>query len=129
MSLTTRPTRCFFFAWSSFPADRFFIELQADSSADLRVSLDGVDAVLSPVGSGACSMTTGQALGTNEFYSRALTIPASELNIPGCGGSCAGAYAGPANGASTGCGAGAASGQICTVACNAGFNLVGGSIR
>jgi len=118
-----------FLARSSLPADRFFVELDADSSADLRVSLDGVDAVLSPVNSGACSMTTTSNLGTNSFYGRALTIPASELNIPGCGGGCAGAYAGPANGTSTGCGAGSSSGQICAVACNPGFNLVGGTVR
>jgi hypothetical protein len=107
----------------------FFIELDADSSADLRISMDGVDVVLHNQGTGACSMTTTGGLGQNQFFSRALTIPASELNIPGCGGGCAGAYAGPANGASTGCGAGASSGQICAVTCNPGFTLVGGSVR
>ena len=104
------------------------MELQADSSADLLVSLDGVDDNLSPQ-NGACGLATERVLGRDELYSGRIRIPASVLNVPGCGGSCADAYAGPANGASTGCGAGAASGQICDVACNTGFALVGGNVR
>ena len=78
---------------------RYYIELEGDSSADLLVSLDSVDANLSPQ-LGACSLATGSGLGRDELFSGRIRIPAEVLDIPSCGGGCADAFPVPSNAAS-----------------------------
>ena len=78
---------------------RYYIELEADSSADLLVSLDGVDQNLAAQ-LGACSLGTRSTLGRDELFSGRVRIPAEVLDIPSCGGGCAAAFPVPPNAAS-----------------------------
>ena len=112
---------------------RYPIVISGDSSSDLILSVDGVDQKLSPDSTSfqsACSSMTTTSLGTNVFYTNKITIPAATLDIPSCGEPCLTAASIPPNASSVdNCPAGTPSGRVCSVNCNPGFELVGGSTR
>jgi hypothetical protein len=111
----------------------YFIELTADSSADLLVSVDGVDQTLAPVqtgSTGACTMSILNGMGENVIHNNHGIFPAAMLDVPSCGTPCTNALTAWPNAMNvTGCPANTASGTNCRINCAAGFSKTGGTVR